>query len=88
MFSLLKPAPPTKMMQGCSLAARLKVACTSFCVSPNHLLCSMLGFTFMKFTPLCFANACRCHGDLQIRLFAPATDLIGVRRRRLNQEVI
>lgn len=49
---------PTKMMQGCSFSASEKVACTSFCVSPNHLLCSMLGRTLMKLAPDSFASAC------------------------------
>jgi len=40
------------------LYASVNVACTSFCVSPNHLLCSVLGRTLMKHAPDCRASAC------------------------------
>ena len=42
------PCAPRKMMQGCSLTAREKTACTSFWESPNHLLCSEPGLTHRK----------------------------------------
>eukprot|EP00959_Pyramimonas_sp_CCMP1952_P432329 9053341-Pyramimonas_sp.AAC.1 len=35
-------------MAGCSFHARVNSAVTSFCASPNHLLCSVLTFTLMK----------------------------------------
>jgi hypothetical protein len=37
-----------KMMHGCNFQASVKSAATSFCASPNHLLCSVLTFTLMK----------------------------------------
>lgn len=49
---------PMKMMQGWILYASVNVACTSFCVSPNHLLCRVLARTLMKHAPDCRASAC------------------------------
>ena len=48
-----------KMMQGCSLYASVKTACTIFCVSPNHLLCRVLALMFMKLHPASLASACK-----------------------------
>ena len=46
------------MMQGWILFARVNSACTSFWVSPNHLLCSLLAVTLMKLHPDSAARAC------------------------------
>mmetsp|Transcript_9505 Transcript_9505/g.25527 ORF Transcript_9505/g.25527 Transcript_9505/m.25527 type:complete len:274 (+) Transcript_9505:772-1593(+) len=40
-----------KIMHGCSFQASVNTAVTSFCASPNHLLCSWLILTLMKNAP-------------------------------------
>lgn len=47
-----------KMMAGRILWASEKMADTCFCVSPNHLLCTLLARMLMKEAPDSLARAC------------------------------